>query len=579
MNKPYVLTGLLVALAVVLAAFFALGFGVGALSLTTVGPSGTSAQYTSTAFNVGQSWGDGMSWRANITNVAMSGNAPITAMLPGALSTQIQFALNMYSTGDCGNTGRPTWEPGSYANWGHWTLQYLVSGSAVPFTGMLDGSSVSTGSGTSWTIQLNGSDHVTIKYCNQNSAGSDRFTPGLGNPSTTYDTHSFQLTGVYAPGTFQVSLQGQYTSCDGSTQFGGLSGTVCYDAYSSDSTVQALPPNGGGIFTTTASTQVVSAGASLTVLNPTSIVNGGTIRAQVTTAYDGPTGYVLQVSCPAPRPCGGQADPAFQTQNVPNNIVTPREFDFTVPRGYATNSSTAGWNTVTIALVANYGVQVQSLPFPVSISPTYQPLQPTLSYSVASAHLYPSIGDTVTVTINAAQRSTSSPIGSIQLTIYYAQPGQGANGGTPGCANSAYWVTVCPFSTLSGTQVTFSGNNASGIYQFTVQPPAGVTAVIVSAVAETTTQQGNASNPLYIPIKPAGCTPGTSCDPGYGQISVWATWGPILLSTAFILVGLIITAWKPVPGFLALVAAGGVVFLLYLLHIFAVLFTVGGGLG
>lgn len=569
---------LLVALLIFGVLFVGVGFGTGALDSTQTITGTGQAQYTVVQANSGQSWGDGLSWAVTMTNVAQSGNAPITAMLPGYQSTSVSFGLNMYSTGDCGHTGWPTFAPGYGDSYGFFAIQYLVSGSTVPLQMQLDGAQVATSnSGNYYAVSANNTGNPVNVWCWAPS--SDNVAAGLGNAQLVYFTHTLSLTGIYSGGTLVIQFILGYDHCTG-TASNGPSG-ACGAARSAGAQApngNTPSPNGGALqVVTQASATVMSAGASVQVLNQGSLYNGGTLQTAVTTGYDGPNGYTLEVLCPQPRACGGSPDPAYPAQNVPNFIVGQRTFSWSIPSAYALKSSTPLINNVVVVLLANYGVVAQSLSTPVTISPLLNPAAPIITASSSDGKLYPGVGATLTFTVYANSTSLSGPISNISLEVFYMQNGQSAST-PPACGSS--WVTGCPYGQVLATKL--SGVNGVATYSFQVQPPAGAVAIGAAAVAYAGPGSANISAPFFLQIRPAGCLPGTSCDPSTSALGLWSWLGPLLLSAMLVDVALLLALVVPLPtwGRIAVVVAtGGGVVLLYVLGIYASAFSVGGLFG
>ena len=235
---------------------------------------------------------------------------------------------------------------------------------------------------------------------------------------------------------------------------------------------------------TGASLSAYSARTAVAVTEPHSLYNGNFLDVNVQTGYDGPNGYVLQVQCPQARPCGGQADSAFPSISVPN-FDLGSSFQWQIPANYAVNNSNPLWSQIVVVLIANYGVAAQTFSYPVTVNPRYNPAQPVISERTSSGNLYPLIGDTVTVTVWANATSTSKPISNITLQVFYLTAGA-VSTSAPACGS--YWVTNnCPYG--QGIGITISGSNAVGTYSFQVQPPLGVTAIVISATGLTSTGQ------------------------------------------------------------------------------------------
>lgn len=553
MANTWVTTGIGVALLVFVSLFVGIGFSAGALTVGGQAASCSAGQscYSFNDYLEGQNqaFGAGLTVTVNITNVQESGLPPVTAMLAGYQSTDVSFTTNVFSNGDCGNSAQPVWAPGTGADYGFYTIQYTTPNGAIPFSGTLDGQPVTTGDGTvlgPWNsnnvLDENGTGFMA--YCVTDPVSGAQHHTSSAGISTPAFAHTLTLTGLYPNGVITVSMNLEMTKCTGSflsasaptvcSRVAGLLGMFNYDG-----------PNGGLTYSASASTNVWSAGSSITVLNAQSVYNGGTIQVGVTTGYDGPNGYQLEVLCPAPRSCGGQPDSAFPAQTIQNEILTPETVSIPVPKGFSVNSSVQGWNTVTVALVANYGVAAQTLPFAVDISPLYKPSMPYIGHSISSGAIYPSIGDTVDITVYANASAQSTQVQTVELALFYTVPGQSATS-APGCGS--YWITSCPYSSIS-TVVTNNGTNGIATFSFVVQPPIGATAIAGDAVSESATQQGTNSSFFYLPLAPVNCAKGTACNPSQSGLSLWEAVGPALfigiiaLVVAFILSFMGVDVW------------------------------------
>lgn len=574
--KHLVSVVLVIVLVLDVALFVGIGFGTGALSTSTVN-SGGQAQYSVIQANVGQSFGDGLSWAVTMSNVAQSGVAPITAMLPGYASTQVSFGVNGYTTGDCGNTGRPAWAPGQGSDYGYYTIQYFVNGVAQSFTAQVDGAQVSSGLNHAYSISANSSG--ILWYCGISLGGGDMYLTSLAQQSTVYLPHTLSFLGLMPDGKLTISFAVQWDYCDGNGGgFGNrLTGVCAAELSAAGATLDALPTTGTNHETTSATSLVLSAGASVQVLNQGALYNGGTLSVGVTTGYDGPNGYQLAVLCPQPRACGGQQDSAFPAQHVDNDILGQRTFSWAIPMDYALRSSTPLINNIVVVLIANYGVASQSLSFPVTISPTLNPGAPQIAYSSSDGSVYPAVGASLTFTVTATATNKSGPITSITLEVFYLQTGQSASSPPP-CGAS--WVTGgCPFGQT--IQVSLSATGGTGTYTFQVQPPTGAVAIGASATANAGPGSANISAPFYVQIKPANCILGSSCDPLNGNLTFWGVVGPILLFAMFLVIALLaainLRTLKPAwARFLPLAAVVGVFSLLVVFGILGAWFHPGG---
>jgi hypothetical protein len=569
---------LAVALVVDLALFFGIGFGVGALSTTLVNSGNANTNYQVTQVSVGNYWGDGLSWAVDMSTIASSGVPMTTSLLAGQSSTPLTFGFNEYSQGDCANSQKPVWAPGVGADYGF----YAISLGGQAFTGTLDGGIITSNSAGYYPVSVNNS--VSPTWCALTAGGGDYYTAGLGVSTTVYAQHTLVLSGIYPVSTLSISLVLFYTNCNGNS--GSQSGTACGAPNLAVGT-QWGDPNGGHQLTSTATTTVQSGHGTVTVTNPGNLVNnGGTVSIIVASGYAGPTQWTVSLLCPLPRTgsnggCpGGQNDSRFAAQTVANNCAACT-VTWPVPAGTSQASNVSGWNTWEVELY-NGLFKEGYAPVTINILPPSSPstpLSPSLTFSTSGTYYYPQAGDSLTIQVYANASSSSGPITSIMLWVYYL--GAGGNPvNEPSCGS--FWVTTgCPYGQTLGTaQVVSNGaNGLVGTYPISaVTPPAGVTQIGVLAESFAAGQQGSPIVPYLIQITPHGCTTGSPGCATKTGVSIWSTYGPILLSVAFILAGLVIAFWVPLPmlyRIIVVVLPVGLVIVLYVVGAYATWFSPG----
>ncbi|MGI0156409.1 MAG: hypothetical protein ACREDE_09820, partial [Thermoplasmata archaeon] len=187
----------------------------------------------------------------------------------------------------------------------------------------------------------------------------------------------------------------------------------------------------------------------------------------------------------------------------------------------------------------------------------------------------PQAGNIETLTVFANQSAHSGPLAYIQLVVYYATTGNPA-GALPSCG--AAWVSgiSCPGGSTIGSTVV--GNGIEGTFHFDVNPPPGTTGIWVEAFSESTSQQASNSTFLWVSVTPSNCVTGEAGCPSANGENTWALLGPILLSIAFVLAGVLVAVnvslwWIRV---VAIALPVGVVALLYLAGLYAAAFSQGG---
>ena len=562
---------LVVALVADLALFFGVGFGVGALSVVASGPSGAqgSASYTQSNYTSVAA----MYFETSIISYSSAGVIPATGYSSSSQSTSFDVTVRVWdpSGDDCGNAGHPVWAPGTGSNWGGLLVSYYE-----PFTIDVNSGSFAS-NGNSYTISMNGTSSP-IYYC-LNQGNGDIVSSNLLNGGSIAFSTSFTLVGLYSDARLTTSFIGTGTYCNGN----GGSVPVCNAAWAATGLGGSQSGTGNFYIDASASINTWSGQASITNTNPGAVIfNGGTASFSVTTGYNGPGScpYTVTMSYPSAR--GGGTDSAFSATCVPNFELSPYTVSWTIPAGTAVNSTTAGWNNFDAVLSltgnANYYSVVGYAQASIAISPLYQPATPAVVGVSSGQFASPQAGNTETITVWANASAHSGPVGNIQLIIFYSNVGSAA-GALPACG--AQWVSgiSCPGGITMAT--TANGNGLRGTYSFTVNPPAGFTGGMwVDAQSENQNAQPSNTTYLWISITPADCKPGApGCPPGSGTLSLWQIIGPLLLSAALVLGGLLAALF--VPGVwtrvLAIVLPVGLVVLLYL-FVYGSAFAPGGAL-
>jgi hypothetical protein len=598
-----------IALIIDVTLFLGIGFSVGALAVTGQAQQGS---YSFQVANEGQNYGDGMSFNVQMINVNNTGNLPISSMLPGHESTEITFGVYLYSHGDCGNTAQPVWAPGTGADYGYYTIQYLVGGSPYVFTAEV-GNTAQSGTYTGTTIggntapELNANTTSSISgpaFCIVNN-GADAVSanlqtaqagPGQASQPAANFVDTMYLIGDYPLGDLVISFHSWVTFCDG-----GLSGYYAVCNAASSALIQNdfffnwdNAATGGTALVATATAPVQSAIGTVTVVNKGNLAyNNGKITVDVSTGYAGATAYEVSLLCPQPRTpanggcTGGQNDSRFGSQQVPNNEQS-YPVTWSVPAGTSQDVNQTGWNTWEVELyngLFDQGFAPVTINIAQPNTPQGQNNPPAVgfTFSTNGTFYYPEVGNTLTLTVfaNASNSNSSAAITGISLWVYYL-PLSGNPVNEPQCG--AQWVTSgCPYSeALSGSQLVQSGSGMIGTFTFQVEPPR--IGAMIGGLIESFNhgQQGSPILPFLIQITPTGCQPGMpGCPPNHFGLTFWEIAGPILLSLG-IMLGAIWIALFLIPKkfrttkVLVVVAAGVIVALLYVLGADVSWFAAGG---
>lgn len=570
--KQWVMAALIAALVADLAIFGAVGFGLGALAITA--PASTPGNgYNMTPTSVGTGY-PVLTFEIPFVNVN-DGTQLLTSILPNGDSTDIVFGTVIkYDLNGCGNfPGWPAWDNGEIS--GSIVQYYTISFSQDNINFFIDGKSQTTGFGNSYTF----SDHFGVGYGGNDPYLTYCINGGWKAPGPSpVDNNTLYLVGIYTSpitvtvslttqGNFCMSPQGQPNPLDGACQAaenaGAGGGNLNY----------AVADEGMWSLTTTTTATYQSGYGSVKVLNPGDLAfNGGTISVSVSTGYGGFQACLL---IPQPRQGGGSCDPQFPTQTIPNG-QTAYLVTWSVPKNASQNSTIAGWNTWEVQLTNEY-FRVGYSPATIDIAPQYAPGLPVVAFATNGTFYYPEVGDGVTLSIYANATNKSAAVTGISLWVYYQATGDNPTS-EPACG--AQWVTTnCPYATaLAGSQLQLNGKNAVGTYPFTVDPTAGMTEITVLAESFTSTQQGSPIVAFTIQITPHGCTIGVpTCITKHG-VSLWEMIGPLLISIALVLAGVILFFVVPVTWMRVLVVAVPVagVLILYVFGIYTAWFAPGG---
>ena len=407
------------------------------------------------------------------------------------------------------------------------------------------------------------------------SRGGDHVSQDLLGSGTTV-SESFQLIGQYPQGRLLVGFIGYGNYCNDAIFTGGAT-PVCNQADNYWGASNYYTSTNNFNIAANAAINTYSGQAFVVNANPNQVYyNGGTLQVLVSTGYDGPgpAPYVLTVTYPAARPNGGQVDSAFPSVNVPNFCSPTCTESWTIPTGTSVASPTAGWNLFIVVLTASVYVTGYARAS-IAISPSTQPIAPTITVSNTGKFITPQPGDTETITITSQPTSTSGAVVSLFLTVYYALVSS-VQGALPPCGG-AYITSGC----ASGEQITanpIAGGAVTGTFSFTVNPPAGATDGFW-IIASSETNQAQPSNATYewVTITPSNCVYGGNGCPAATSASYWSWLGPLLLSLGFLMAGLFIFVMVPetIIRIVAIAAPVAFVILGYLL-LFPSWFSPGG---
>jgi len=549
-----------------LVAFAGIGFGLGALSAVgspqcnTNTPNSNCITYANQTVNEGTITG-------GVSFVSVNqGSQFVSSMVQNQPGTGLTFGMQMSSTGDCsgGHLRSDAWQ-GGYQGW--YEIQFPQ---AVTLT--LDGAQKT---GSVFFIDENYSASG-VSASQGTLVGCGQVVGEIHGPysSNQYD-HTIVLLGIYPQMTFSISWTTSGLYCDAGT---GSITSQCYALGQSGQPPGYQVNNNGAWWITSKTTAVVLSGqASFEFVNTDKNYNGGTLTAEVYTAYGGSgtasngesNGYEMVVDMPSLRG-GGTAPWSNNPQTVPNYCLSGCPITWKIPLNASVNDSgNPAIDTFAVILYSSLAIG-QITHFPV-INPLYAPTTPVITYRSSGAGIYPAVDDTVYLTIYSNQTSTSGTLTTIDLIGYYLPPGAGVES-APGCG--AAYITPCNGTPI---QVSHTANGIVGTFTFKVAPPIEDTEIGLQAISSSNNSP-SLSGWQLINIKPADCQTGQTCDPLQSSVTEWGIIGPILLSIA-IVSGLLLAAfWVPWKyAVIILPVAGGViVILLWLTGAYADMFAAGG---
>ena len=460
MMKQWIVIGIGIALIVDVALFFGLGIGLTSASVAT--PSGSS-QYAATSANVGSDY-PVLTFTTPFPNVA-AGAQLLTSILPSGQSTPLQFGTTVvYDLNGCDNW--PAWDNGETL--GHISQYYTIQFSTSNVNFLLNGVAYTTSTG-SYTYNTMfgvnyGGNNPYLSYCIGAGGGSAWHTPGP-NP---IDSNTLILQGIYAgPVTVVIQFNTIGAFCNGNQPSSPGPGPCGATAGAGVAGVGSS--NGGWAIQTSTTATYQSGYATAVVINPgNQAQNGGQIQIAVTTGYGG---FQVCLLIPQPRPNGGQCDPQFPTQTVPNG-VSGKLVTWSVPNSAAQNSTVTGWNVWELQLTNEY-FNLGYTPVDIVVSFAYAPGLPAITFSNSGSYFYPQVGNTVQLTIYANASKSNVAVTGVSIEVYYLPTNQPPTQ-APSCGQ---WVTSnCPYSTaITGPSLSIIGNNAVATFSFVVSPPSGAT--------------------------------------------------------------------------------------------------------
>ena len=584
--KQWIIPAVVAALVIDLGVFAGVGFGLGALTLAPGLNTTTSNQYSPGSdcipANAMSNWG-GTWWalcvNASLPNIANTGDTPTSSILPGGISTPIDFAGSVQliheggsiasSPNSCPASADMAGVDGDVAEW-IFLLFPVSGGSPIDFNAQINGQPYSTSSlpgigaeGIAYPLSTNGPFACPYTYSNDLS--------GTANPAIQQGT--IELKGILPVSTLRVELaiQGHYCIVSGGSPAGD-----CQAAGLSYTTGGAFIDGNVWTQSTVTSVLVQSGASSMELLTPGGLTwNGGPpIQVSVTTGYDGNAQYELQLMCPSDRSCGGEPMPGYAVYPVPN-FAQSKTYSWDVQPNTGQNSTDTNWNSFPIELLASYLGEAWE-PVAIDVSPVYAPGMPSISFHSSGPFVYPRVGDTLTLTVSASPSSKSGAVSSILLWVYYMGPGDSLSN-LPQCG-SQWQTSGCP----NGEPFTgsVSGGSMTVTFAFTVAPPGGHS-LGIGIWARSVNSQAQESNysKLQVQIVSSNCTRGDPACPTNSGTNTWQWLGPALLSAAFGLVAVLVALvgknhWL-IGG--AAAAMAGLILLGYL-WLWPVLFAAGGPL-
>jgi hypothetical protein len=546
---------LVVAIAVVAIAawggFLGLGYGVGTLAITAAGQTYGGGNFLPSYGNGSDSPNTALSPSTpsptltngaltfHITNnVQQSGSPIVSSLTPTGESIPLSFGMVVSSNGNCGNDADPVSNIGqTEPAW--YIVQFLSSTGAVQ--------------NVTWEINGNQVEETAVPISMNNTESNDQMLVGCdydsNGPGNIYSINIYPphqtlpvfaalgtsaatvgIIGQVGAGTIKVTLFVEGFQCSGTSKASGpgACGQFQY-TYGNNNPIQSQASP--WLAVSTLSVPVLPGAGSAKLDGGGPWFNGGTLTVSVWTGYGGLGGYELEIYYPQSRSgVGGQEDAGFAPITVANNLAGA-QFSWTIPAGTSILCAQPGCNNFELALYSSL-FQDTLLLFPVDISPGYAPAIPAITYSTGSGYIYPSVGDSLTITLTTSNSNATrvNAVETFLLQAFYLQPEQ-ATSSPPGCGGQ--WITNCTAVSLTPQQA------GSGVFtaQWTipkVDPPLGDTQIGIIAQAEANGQQSSGLAAFTVPIQPVTCEAGQVCNPPttFADVALWETWGPILLALA-----------------------------------------------
>ncbi len=552
--KNVIAAGLAVALLIVVALFFGIGFGTGALAVAPPALT-TSCDFGGLTFCV-----------FFTTAPALGGN--FASNWVNGISTPITFyAENYVGNTSCGSS--PGWMGGSGNQFSYFSVQVIdsLTGSPVSLSSQsttsfqVPSGATVTQSSTAFYVSLNNSFDQSA-YCYT----SPHITASSQSPQIDWTPVTFTLAGQFDDySRISVQWMTKYDYCNGNAFSNVGQPSDCNQRgggpyYASGShypvaTAQAYLRSGGGYFS----------------WNGQTVYNGQTFTVPVTTYYDAGQGFQIQFLYPSVR---GSA--TISTQTV-RDECTNCGVQFTVPSNAAQNSTDPQFNQFQMVLwspVTQYGYE----DIPIDISPLYAPPAPVVSYQDNQGNAVPKVGDTITVSISGTGiPAQGESIIGFNVWLWYLTP-QTSAGTLPPNGNPA-WITSGGQTGLYVKAIANGQWNGTATYgPFTISQPYSF-AVQVESITNTA-QTSLAQTAFTVYVQPPGCT-GASCQKTPNSVGLWQEVGPWLLMIAFILAAALVALFVPGAPWIKFAVPAAVVAMLavlYWLGFITGLFAQGGAL-
>lgn len=511
---------LVVALAVVWASFFALGFGTGALSTAAPATTQTSMVYDGISISVSFNGGDSLGYFTSAYN-------------PNGSSTPIGF--NVIATpvpGTCANPGG--WGVGQGADYG-WYEVFVTNGATGARESLDNNPSL-----FSLVYSQNNSQPTSAAWCYYNGAGGIQ---SAGNAA--FFSHTITLTGQYED--FSILHVQFYTEIRGCSLYsnGGLA------TYNQCQFAGHSFGRGPGTSQGNAEGQaILRSGYSQLTPPTTTPVNGGSFGVGYSTGYNQGAGWLLTFNSPSAR----GTPHVVSSQNLPSDqvgtatIQVPVNASQTPPTPCANLNQYCLWNLYSVTLFSNSFPTATLATIQVNIGPASGPMNVGILFSDPKATggtSHP--GDQVTLQFSARSSNNSGPVTGFLVQAWYA----GGTGTPPtssqfyalGTPNGPVQVQVGPGNTAQwggGTPCSQPGCWYIGNATFTVSQNSSVT---VTALAVSASAQGSNPGSLTIEVTPPNPNCMGSC--GVTTSPLWALLGPVLLSAGIILAGVTVAVFPP----------------------------------